>query len=450
MKLQHRVVWSRGMFLMPQHLQAQDDFLTDEFRFRSTIAGHANWGLWQIAIDEDAIANRVFRLLRCEGMMEDGCIFSLPDSQPLPAGRSFDTVFPANQELLDVYLVLPEKQLQSVSNPGDPFLRYRILSQPFWDQKDGQEEPIEVAQPNFELRFGAESRVGMTWIRIAQIVRLRGGTCRLNPTFIPASLSISASSLLVDQLLSAQMEILTVVSNELSAARGEQSEFLADFTGSDIQRFWVLHIANRALPELKHLQAIRHVHPEHLYRFMLRLGGALCTFSLEVRPLDFLNYDHQNLGVCFRDTAQKIERMIKAIVWPPAKCTPIPLEKVDLTWAGRVKDEDLELLESAEFYLVLRSQESEVAVVPFVQGLNVKVCGSQLFPLIESNQLTGASLHYVGQSVLGCPSRLGSDYFKIIQHGNAWTDIHDSHEFRILLMPGLRAPVVELFAVRRT
>ena len=68
MKLQHRVVWSRGMFLMPQHLQAQDDSISDEFQFRSTIGGPYNWGLTRIKVDEDAIANggRFFRLLRCE------------------------------------------------------------------------------------------------------------------------------------------------------------------------------------------------------------------------------------------------------------------------------------------------------------------------------------------------------------------------------------------------
>ena len=65
------------------------------------------------------------------------------------------------------------------------------------------------------------------------------------------------------------------------------SDLIADFSQSDIKRFWVLDVLNRALPELRHLHSIRQVHPEQLYRFLLSLSGALCTFSLDTRPTDF-------------------------------------------------------------------------------------------------------------------------------------------------------------------
>jgi len=47
-----KVVWTKGMFLMPQHFQAQDEYFEQELNFRSNAATFANWGLTGIGVDE--------------------------------------------------------------------------------------------------------------------------------------------------------------------------------------------------------------------------------------------------------------------------------------------------------------------------------------------------------------------------------------------------------------
>src|SRR5258708_4683638 len=108
MKRQHRVVWSKGMFLSPQHFQAQDQFVEDELRFRSSTALFAHWGVSELDIHEESIANRKFTLVRCAGLLPDGLAFSLPESDQAPLGRSFENIFPSDQQTLDVYLAVPE------------------------------------------------------------------------------------------------------------------------------------------------------------------------------------------------------------------------------------------------------------------------------------------------------------------------------------------------------
>jgi predicted component of type VI protein secretion system len=61
MKNRHRVVWTKGMFLTPQHFQIQDQFFEHNIQFRFAASHYANWG----------VARRTFRFL-FEGEYLDG------------------------------------------------------------------------------------------------------------------------------------------------------------------------------------------------------------------------------------------------------------------------------------------------------------------------------------------------------------------------------------------
>ena len=43
------VVWSKGVFLSPQHLQAQDRFFEETLRFLSGALSFRNWGFSRCA-----------------------------------------------------------------------------------------------------------------------------------------------------------------------------------------------------------------------------------------------------------------------------------------------------------------------------------------------------------------------------------------------------------------
>ena len=64
MKNLHRVVWSKGMFLTPQHFQQQDLGWDELIHFRFNASNFANWGVHTLRIDEEALANGNFVLDR--------------------------------------------------------------------------------------------------------------------------------------------------------------------------------------------------------------------------------------------------------------------------------------------------------------------------------------------------------------------------------------------------
>ena len=63
MKNRHRVVWTKGMFLTPQHFQTHDQFLQDAIQFRFAASQYANWGLTELNIDSEALANGLVRIV---------------------------------------------------------------------------------------------------------------------------------------------------------------------------------------------------------------------------------------------------------------------------------------------------------------------------------------------------------------------------------------------------
>ena len=78
MKNQHRVVWTKGMFLNPQVFQAQDQYFEDAIQFRFAASNFANFGVTTIDIDSESLANGLFRLVAAAGVMPDGLSFDMP------------------------------------------------------------------------------------------------------------------------------------------------------------------------------------------------------------------------------------------------------------------------------------------------------------------------------------------------------------------------------------
>src|SRR5262245_13043399 len=165
MKNRHRVVWSKGMFLTPQHFQTQNQFLESAIQFRFAASQYANWGVTRLEIDSEALSNGLFRLNQCSGVMPDGELFDMPETDELPPSRSVGDHFPPHRGSLDVFLAIPENRARArnVSIPaaaqaatanGLPETRYLAETRMFTDENSGDEEkPVQVARRTFRLQF---------------------------------------------------------------------------------------------------------------------------------------------------------------------------------------------------------------------------------------------------------------------------------------------------------
>ncbi len=451
MKNRHRVVWTQGMFLTPQHFQLQEQYLEDALHFRFNASHYANWGVTTLKIDADALANGQFRVSECSGVMPDGEPIDIPATDEAPDSRALADHFPPNRESLDVFLALPENKAGTriVTIPGSeqivgsPRTRYLAEIRNIKDENSADDEKeIQVARRTFRLLFGDEYRDGYTSFRIAQVIRNPAGLPILNPKFVAPCLDLSSSQYLSDLLLR-QIEILATKSNALSAPRRARSTVIADFSPSETSNFWLLHTVNSYLPELKHIWKVRHGHPESAYVAMLKLAGALTTFSLEGHPEDMPDYDHDDLGLCFTQLNDKILKLAGYIV--KQNFVGIDLKPSDrFIWTGIVTEDTY--FRDTQFYLSVSAKMGVDDIIRNVPLL-VKVTPQEDVQRVVRNALPGIVLRHAPTPPPALPVKLDHQYFLINQGGDLWDTLVKSRQIAVYAPGSIVEPKMEVLIV---
>ncbi|HEX6880964.1 MAG TPA: type VI secretion system baseplate subunit TssK, partial [Terriglobales bacterium] len=107
MKQLQPVIWMKGTFLSPQHLQTQDRFLEDSLRFQTEALSFQPWGFSSVRIDQEALAAGSFALAAASGIFPDGLAFSLPEADPAPHPIQLAEQFDPDVTQIDVHLAVP-------------------------------------------------------------------------------------------------------------------------------------------------------------------------------------------------------------------------------------------------------------------------------------------------------------------------------------------------------
>jgi type VI secretion system protein ImpJ len=453
MRNRHRVIWTKGMFLVPQQFQTQDRFFESALQFRFASSSFANWGVTELDIDSEALQNGQFRIARCAGVMPDGELFDMPGIDDLPPSRPISSHFPPTRESLDVFLGIPENRTRArnVTLPGPaqsgadgpPATRYLAETRMFTDENTGNDEkPVQVARRAFRVLFDDDYRDGFSTLRIAQIMRNAAGIPILNPRFIAPCLSLDSSTYL-SSLLRRQIEILAAKSGALSGPRRQRGKLAAEFSASETANFWLLHTVNSYLPELKHIWKVRRGHPEHAYVAMLRLAGALTTFSLEGRPENLPDYDHDDLGRCFTLLDEKIRDLMETVI--PSKFVAVPLELRDrFLWNGTVTED--RYFRDSQFFLAVSAKMGIDDLIRKVPQL-IKISSQDDIQRLIRNALPGLTLRHVPVPPAAIPMKLDNQYFALNQSGELWNALMLSRHVAVHAPGEIVDPRMELLIV---
>src|SRR5262249_16697662 len=88
-----KVIWNEGMFLTPHHFQQWDRYAEDLLTFRLKSLIPFDWGLTELEVDTAALANGIFHLRRCGGILPDGLAVDIPETDVAPESRPISTHF---------------------------------------------------------------------------------------------------------------------------------------------------------------------------------------------------------------------------------------------------------------------------------------------------------------------------------------------------------------------
>jgi len=437
------VIWTRGTFLNPQHLQIQDRFLENSMNFHLQALHFRAWGFQSLQIDQAQLAAGTFAVSQASGIMTDGLLFEFPGSDAAPPPRPLAPHFDPDQTTLDVYLAIPsyrEGGFNIASQRRDADTRYRAEVEMVRDENSGQnEKPVLVARKNLRLLFEGENREGFSSLRIATVEKTPANLFQLQPRFVPPLLEFRASDYLTS-MARRLLEILSSRSSTLSGLRRQKNQTLADFTAADIPAFWLLYTINAALPEFRHLFEARGGHPEEFYHAMLLLAGALTTFSTKVHPRDFPIYDHDNLGVCFTNLDDKLRILLETVV--PSNFVSLPLKLVQPSVYATSIDRD-DYLVNTRMYLAIKAECGQADIIAKVPYL-IKIASADLVEHLVQQALPGVRLTHVPTPPTAIPMKLGYQYFSLTPGGGPWDSIGKSRNLAAYVPADFPNPVMEI------
>lgn len=437
------VIWSKGTFLTPQHLQTRDHFLESVLQFELEALNFCPWGFQELRIDQEALAGGNFALTRCVGIFPDGLPFDIPDSDQAPAPKPLAPYFEAEQTSADIFLAIPhhrERGLNVSIAERNADTRYVSEVVDLRDENTGgSTKPVQLARKNMRFLVEGESREGCAYLRTARIKRTAAGSLQQDPQFIPPLLNIAASDFLIG-ITRRLVEILAAKSSILAGGRRQRSAGLADFTAADIAGFWLLYTVNSHLPLLRHFFETGRAHPEKLYRILAALGGSLSTFSLKIQPRDLPAYDHDELGPCFSDLDEKVRELLETVV--PSNFVALPLKLVQPYVYATAIEED-RYLAASKMYLAVNSTLDEAELAKKVTQLVKISSGTQLEQLVHS-ALPGISLTHMAKPPGSIPVKLNYQYFSLNQSGRAWEAVGKARNLAAYVPGDIPAPQLEL------
>ena len=445
-----KIVWNEGMLLSPHHFQQWDNFYEELLNSRLSSLAPYEWGILDLQVNRESVANGSFDLVRFRAVMPDGMLLNIPQTDPAPAARPIEDHFDPEAESLDVHLAIPAKRAGAPnfqSNGDEPSQAVRYLQEPgiVIDETTGEnEQQLAFARSNVRLLFADELREGYSSIKIAELRRTPTGQMTVSDAFIPPALNVNASSWLAN-MLRELVEILITKSSSLGEQRRQRGASLADFTTSEVAQFWLLHTVNSSIPGMAHLFRTALVHPERLYSEMAELCGKLMTFTTDRHPKNIVRYEHTDLYFTFSQLYAEIRDLLETVI--PTRCVPIPLENTrESLWVGRIQDE--RLLKEAGFYLAVRAQMPESQLIERVPRV-VKIGSRDVIDAIIGSGLPGVVLTHASPPPAPIPTRIGFHYFALDTVGPFWDSIRGSKTISVYLpADDFEDEKVEMYAVK--
>ena len=441
----YRPLWSEGAFLAPQQFQQQtrwDAYVADVVAHMSL---SSPWGVISAEFDESALTVSRLNPVNLVVRFPDGTLVDTGISDNLPPACDLSHLTGYNS--VDIVLALPllsanGGNLSSGNGVSRP-CRWQQEWLPVQDLSGQERTDMAVLRHAITLRYAHDDNSAYLTCPVACLIRNAQGQWELGRDFLPPSLSLSASPLLINSL-SDLVHRIQARCRRLMSLRRESNERMADFAVADVSLFWLLNALNSSEPVLKEMLQNPGRHPELLWRELARLAGSLLTFSLENDVSVVPPYQHANPQQVFPPLFALLVELLEASL--PSRVVAIELTQERQFWYGALSD--ARLREGADFYLSVRSGlPAHVLLAQFPQlckaGSRADVSD------VVNVALSGIPLKSLTHVPAAIPLRLENQYFALeINHPVAQAMLDAGN--CAFYVPGTLGEIqLELFAVLR-
>ena len=420
MSREHKVIWSEGMFLQPQHLQQHDRYLEKLLESRVSSATPYGWGFVKLALDNSALALGKLALSYASGIFPDGTPFDFPatHASPLPLE------VPSSTKDQLIFLAVPllragAKESQFDQEDGLGLARFTVTDLEVPDNATDNSACIQVGQLRTRLMLQSDLTDAYACLGVVRLIERRADNeLVLDKSYIPPTLGVNDNG------------TLSGYAREVAGLLHQRGEELAAQVTqpgrggvAEIADFLLLQTINRYEPVFVNYTRASLLHPERLFLTCLHLAGELSTFSRESRRTPaYPEYLHDNLAKSFVPLIVDLRHSLSMVLHRSA----VPIDLQDRKFGVRVAIiSDQNLLKSASFVLAVNAQLSpEILRTRFPS--QVKIGPVERIRDLVNLQLPGIPLRSMPVAPRQIPFHAGFNYFELERGGELWGQLERS------------------------
>lgn len=441
----YRPLWEDGAFLTPQQFQQQALWDAHMAQTVARMALANPWGVVTAEFDDGALALSRLNATRLVVRFPDGTLVDTDLSDNLPPVCDLNGI---TADSVGVVLALPLLSANGGNlDDGRDSERPRRWKQERVSVQElaGHEQTdIPVLRHALTLRLAHQENTAWLTCPVARLVRNAQGQWVRDPAFIPPMLALSGSPSLLARLRDL-LHRLQARRLRLMDMRREANERMADFAVADVSLFWLLNALNGAAPVLSDLLESPALHPELVFRELVRLTGSLMTFSLEHDLKAIPAYHHETPEQVFGPLLSLLDQLLEASL--PSRVVPVVLKQNGAMWKGDLHD--ARLREGADFWLSVRSSMPTHEL----QARFPQLCKAGSFDDVSevvNVAMSGMAITPVSHVPAAIPVRLDNLYFALDLNSDAGRAMLAAGNCSFYTPAALGDVQLELFAVLRT
>ena len=417
------------MFLRPHHFQAADRHWSELVTISQNWDSHYNYGVRQIEISPEALANFQVQVSSCKVRMRDGLIVSLLPGQE-PDRINLKKVLEEKSEVM-VYLGVPKLALGRV-NVGETSNgeAHRFVESTLFvpdESVGGNEQEIQFRHANACLLL--EEKPGYEILPIARIKRVGNEEALpvLDDDYFPPCVAVDAWPPLALGVIRVIYDKIGNHVETISQRVAQRGINLTSQTPGDLEDLLRLMILNQASAILHCHTFAKGVHPFLAYRELCRIVGMLSIFRTDRKvPDDIPPYDHDDLARIFRWIELEIDGRLGK-----GDEKPTNYEQRPFIGAGNGMQTSLEqewLHRGWSWYIGVRGSnisEAEIRVALQPGKLDWKLGTAQRVDLIFRAGFPGVEMQDLANAPRMLPANQGWIYYEVFKdtENASWRDV---------------------------
>jgi len=439
-----KVAWSQGMFVQPQHFQQQTRYVEDLVRSRSKGITPYDWGIHELKLDTELLAQGKVAIEKCSGRFDDGTPFNIRHAEEGPVVLDVPEI-----QSSTIFLALPLRRTGmgeiDTQNANEGLARYIAKESVTRDiiDSNNNETTLQVADLNFRLALDTDNLGDYTTIPIAHIIeRQPDGQIVLDENYVPPCLSCKS----VPKINRYIEELQQLMEHRAEALAGRISDGgRGANSSSEMADFLLLQTINRYEPLLEHMSRAQDIHPESLYQLFLQIAGELTTFTKKNRrPGDYPAYQHAQLHNTFSPILAELRQSLSTVLEQAATQMDVQQKKFGI-YVSPITDRSAI---TGGFFILAAKASMNTDDLRRHLPAQAKIGPVEQIRELVNLQLPGIPFRPMPAAPRQIPYHSGYTYFELDKNSDLWKQFAQSGGFAIHIggdFPGLE---LEFWAIK--